>query len=184
MDDIIDALPTAGNWRFLMMGSGLPEENDAIKKHIHERGLDDKIILTGYIDWHDMAAYWNAIDCAVHVPRTTERWIETFSLSVVQAMATGKPIIGNTSGSVPYQIGDEGIIVPEGDISALHDKLVWVQNNPEQAKIIGERMKSRAINCFGIKHLNDCFYDTILDIQRGHYDPLKADMTKYNVNVE
>lgn len=183
LSDVISALPMTGNWKYLMMGFGLPEENEAIKKQIRERGLTDRIILTGFIDWHDMSDYWNALDCAVHVPRTTRTWVETFSLSVVQAMATGLPIIGDDSGSVPYQIGEDGIIIKEGDIEALRDKMLWVMNNKAEASEIGKLMKRRAEECFSIRHLTDMFYDTLHDIMIGKYDPQKEDMAKYNVEI-
>lgn len=183
LNDIIDALPTSGNWKYLMMGGGTPQEMHRIKQRIQEKNLEDKIILTGFIDWHDMAAHWNAVDCALHTPRTGN-WVETFSLSVVQAMATGLPIIGNTSGSVPYQIGPEGLIVEEGNIQALHDKMDWVIRHSNAAKAVGERMLWRAKNCFSIYHLNDCIYDIFIDIINGVYDEGKHDMACFKVNSE
>lgn len=177
--DVIQALPQDGNWKYLMMGSGLPEENDAIEKAIRERNLQDKIILTGFIQLEDMADYWCALDCAVHVPKTTERWEETFSLALVQAMITGLPVIGNTSGSVPYQIGPEGIIVEEGNIKKLNEAFVYMLNNPEEGKKIGERMKERALECFEIRQLNELFYLTVTDIINGIHDEKKTDMVSY-----
>ena len=179
LDDIINALPLEGNWKYLMMGAGSEEDTVRIKNLIKERGLNDKIILTGFVDWYDMAKYWNAIDCALHTPRTTERWEETFSLSIAQAMATGKPIIGSSSGSVPYQIGSEGLIVAEGDIQAIHDRMEWVMSHKKAAQDIGKKMQYRAENCFSVQHLNDMFYETILDIIQGKCDIAKIDMVNY-----
>lgn len=176
LDDIIAALPKEGNWKYLMMGSGTDEEKDRLLKAIKERQLEDKIIVTGFIDWYDMTKYWNAVDCAIHVPRSTYSWVETFSLSVVQAMASGKPIIGSDSGSVPYQIGPDGIIIKEGDVRALNEKIIWVLNNPAMAHEIGQKLMHRTINSFSIQHLNDLFYATLLDIHKGVYDESKVDM--------
>lgn len=180
VEEIIEALPSEGNWKFLMMGSGSEEYTAKLKHRIKERGLEDKIILPGYINSYEIAKYWNAIDCAVHVPLTTPFWVETFSLSVVQPMIIEKPIIGNTSGSVPYQIGPEGLIVPEGDIKALSKKMEWVMNNPKEAAEIGKQMRARAVNCFSVPHLNELFYKTIIeDVLTGNYDEQKSDMTKW-----
>ncbi len=177
--EIVKALPKDGNWKCLLMGRGSEEFTNELKQLIHERNLDDKIILTGYVDWKDIAGYWNAIDCAIHVPRTTEIWQETFSLAVIQAMASGKPVIGNDSGSVPYQMGPDGILVPEGDIKSLHDKMMWVIGNPDKAKAIGLNMYNYAVNNFSIQHLNDQFYDIIHDVYNGTYDERLVDMVKY-----
>jgi len=178
--DIIKALPKEGDWKFLMMGSGNDAQEEEIKNAILQEGLQDKIILTGFIDWYDMAKYWNAVDCAVHVPRTTPTWVETFSLSVVQPMATHKPVIGNTSGSVPYQIGFDEMIVPEGDIDALHKKICYALSHQEEMKEMGEKMYERTIKSFSVSHLNKLFYDTLVeDVMTGKYDLNKVDMAKY-----
>lgn len=178
--DIIAALPQDGDWKFLMMGAGTEDEEIAIREAIQKRDLQDKIILTGFVDWYDMIKYWNAVDCAIHVPRTTKTWVETFSLAVVQPMATKKPVIGNTSGSVPYQVGFQEMIVPEGDIYALNQKIQWVLNNKEEAEKIAHKMYERTIRSFSVEHLNMLFYNTIVDIYNGRYDENKVDMTNGN----
>lgn len=177
LDDIVEAMPVEGDWKFLMMGKGGETDMQRIRNAISKKGLENKIILTGYIDNYEIAKYWNAIDCAIHVPRTTSHWVETFSLSVVQAMITGKPIIGNSSGSVPYQIGYEDMIVNEGDIHALHEKILWILKHPQEQAEIGRNMRERAMSCFSIKHLNDLFYKTLVeDVLPGNYDERKSDM--------
>lgn len=180
LSEIIAALPEDGNWKYLMMGHGRDDEVEKIKKEIAERGLEDKIILTGYINnWPDMADHWNALDCAVHMPLTTPQWEETFSLALVQAMATGLPVVGSSSGSVPYQIGPDGIVLPEGDIEKMRETFTYLMNNVEEGKKIGAKMKERAVNCFDIRPLNNLFYDTIIDVKNGVFDENKTDMAAY-----
>lgn len=183
LDDILNALPNDGDWKYLMMGTGLEEDQKRLKDLIKERGLEEKVVLTGMVDWYDMAKYWNAVDCAIHVPRTTEHWVETFSLSAVQPQATKKPVIGNTSGSVPYQIGIKEMIVTEGDVAKLHEKIKWVFEHKQEAEEIGIKMYERTIHSFSIKHLNELFYRTLVeDILPGKYDSRKSDMTKWKEN--
>ena len=95
-------------------------------------------------------------------------------------MSTGLPIIGNTSGSVPYQLGNSGIIVPEGDIKTLQAQMKRLLDDPAEALRIGELMRQRALNCFDITHLTHCFYHTIRDILDGKFDPQKMDSTNFN----
>jgi glycosyltransferase involved in cell wall biosynthesis len=180
--EIIQALPKEGNWKYLMMGWGLPDEVNRIKSEIAAHHLEDKIILTGYIDnWTDMAEHWNALDCAIHTPLTSPEWEETFSLALVQAMATGLPVIGSSSGSVPYQIGEDGVIVKERDIDELRKQILKMIEHPEDGKQIGQKMFDRATKCFSTVHLNNCFYDTVMDIYYGVHDEKKIDMTQYLV---
>lgn len=182
LNEIVKSLPVDGNWKYLMMGWGRNDEVERIKKLIHERGMEDRIILTGYIDnWADMAAHWNALDCAVHAPLTTLKWEETFSLALVQAMITGLPVIGSSSGSVPYQIGPEGIIIPEGDMEAMRTKMTYLIEHPDEGKCIGKKMRQRAMKCFNIYHLNELFYLTLKDIMSDVYDETKIDMAEYEI---
>lgn len=180
IDIILRSLPKDGDWRYFMMGTGSQDDLLRLREIIHERGLQDKVIETGFVDWFEIAKYWNAVDCAIHVPLTTKSWVETFSLAVIQPMITMKPIIGDDSGSVPYQIGFDEMIVPESDIDSLSEKIKWVLNNKEQVSEIAIKMYNRTFNSFEVKHLNDMFYETILeDIIPDKYDHRKFDMTKY-----
>jgi len=180
LDDILHALPKEGKWKYLMMGSGMKEDQDRLKNIIKQRGLENKVILTGFIPQMEIPKYLNAIDCLLHVPRTTFSWVETFSVALVQGMIVGKPVIGSNSGSVPYQVGEDGIIVKEGDIDELNKKIRWVLNHQDEAKVIGTKMQKRAIDCFSIYHLNELFYKTIVDdVLQNQYDEKKSDMTKY-----
>lgn len=177
IDDILNALPKEGNWKYLMMGKGSDIDNKRLTNLIEKNGLGDKVIMTGFVDWYDIAKYWNAVDCAIHVPRTTSHWVETFSLAAVQPQITKKPVIGNTSGSVPYQIGFEEMIVPEGDIAELHSMIKKMMDNPQLATRYGKKMYNRAHNSFEVQHLNMLFYSTIIDVMNGVYDAKKVDMT-------
>lgn len=177
IDIILKALPKDGDWKYLMMGSGSDEDMTRLTSIIDERGIKDKVIITGFVDWYKMAKYWNAVDCAIHVPLTTPTWEETFSLAAIQPQITKKPVIGDTSGSVPYQVGFEEMLVPEGDVQALNQKITWVLFHQDEAKAFGDKMYKRTHSCFEVMVLNNLFYRTLVeDVLSGTFDPQKADM--------
>ena len=183
LDDIIDALPQSGNWKYLMIGGGRKKDEERLKQHLRQRNIEDRVIMTGHIDQLEMPKYFNAIDCALHTPRTAD-WIETFSVALVQEMAMSIPVIGSNSGSVPYQLGSNAIIVKERNPYDLREKLLWVLTNQSAAKEIGTKMRWRAVHCFSIQHLNDCIYDIFIDIINGVLDENKIDQAKYKVPIE
>lgn len=184
VDIILKALPRDKDWVYLMMGSGSEVETNRLRDLIRSLGIEKKVIETGFVDWYEMAKYWNAVDCAIHVPLTTPDWEETFSLSVVQPMITKKPIIGDDSGSVPYQVGFPEMIVPENDIEALREKILWVLDHKNEANSMGEQMYHRTKDSFEIKHLNDLFYHTLIeDVLEGNYDQAKIDMSNSHIII-
>lgn len=140
--------------KLLLMGSGNVKENKKVDELIIEYELEEKVIRTGYILGDEMAKYWNAVDCAIHVPLSTRNWVETFSLAVVQAMSTGIPIIGSKSGSVPYQIGFDELIVEEGNALKLAEKMNVLKNNEEIRNIYSNKLVERIKNNFDIRVLN------------------------------
>lgn len=145
--------------RLLLMGSGNPKEEAEVDREIEEKRLKDKVIKTGFIMENNMERYWNAVDCAVHVPITTKNWVETFSLAVVQAMAVGIPIIGSSSGSVPYQIGYDELIVPENNSQALAEKMNWIMSNESDRNNYAKKVYERTIKKFDIHSLNKEMYN-------------------------
>lgn len=176
--EILNALPSNGNYKYLLMGGGSKEDERKILEVIKQNGLDNKVILTGFINNEEMNSHWNAVDCALHVPRTTATWVETFSLALVQAMATQICVIGNDSGSVPYQVGKEGIIVPEGDIDSLKNAMLRVMNDSIYREGIAKSMRRRAEECFDITHLTKCFYLIIKDLEKEKIDSKHFDMAE------
>ena len=161
----MDALSFDGNWKYLLMGSGTADEIEKIKRKIKEKHLENRIVLTGYIDISEMPKYWNAIDCAIHFPVSTPKWIETFSLALVQAMATGCCVIGSDSGSVPYQVGENGIVVHEGDSDCLSKTMNELMKNKDLQKNNSLAMRQRAKDFFSVKSLNKQFYDLIMELK-------------------
>lgn len=157
VNTILNAMPHV-NAKLLLMGSGNVKEEEAVDRQISELGIKDKVIKTGFIMGDDMACYWNAVDCAIHVPIDTKNWVETFSLAVVQAMAVGLPIIGSNSGSVPYQIGFGELIVPQSNSKELANKMNFLLENPQERHKFAKKVYYRTLRKFDITVLNEQMY--------------------------
>ena len=168
--DAIKALPKNPKIKYMILGSGTEQELRNIKQTAADYGIEDQIIMPGLIDWVELPNYLSAMDCAVHIPRRTSNWVETFSLALVQEMAVGLPVIGSRSGSVTYQIGNETLMVDEGDIEGIRKKMQLVIDNKELTKQVGTKMRERTQNCFDVERLATCF-DIVLDeLNKGVYN--------------
>ncbi|HEV2884245.1 MAG TPA: glycosyltransferase family 4 protein [Pyrinomonadaceae bacterium] len=109
------------NWKLLVVGDGPEREN--FSRTLAEAGLLERVEFTGAISYDLVPAYFHQMDALVIPTQTTSRIREQFGRVIVEAMASGVPVIGSTCGAIPEVISDAGIVFPEGDAAALADAL-------------------------------------------------------------
>ncbi len=65
---------------------------------------------------------------------------ESFGKVLVEANACGKPVVSTATAGAKEIIKDgyNGFLVPIGDADALAEKILYLLNNPDQAKVMGE----------------------------------------------
>jgi len=61
-------------------------------------------------------------------------------LSVMEAMACGKPVIVTSVGDVPVLVknGVNGIVIPPGNADLLAESIIYLAENPELRKLMGK----------------------------------------------
>ena len=80
-------------------------------------------------------------DCQVYIQPSK---YESFGLCILEAMATGRPVVAFNVGGIPEVIGNEGFIVK--NTKELVYKIKELLNNKEKCTIIGKRASRRAKN--------------------------------------
>lgn len=72
-------------------------------------------------DYQKVACYYQAADIYVHPSRA-----DTFPTTILEALASGTPVVASNVGGVPEQIaeGKTGFLVPVGDADAMADRLL------------------------------------------------------------
>lgn len=169
VDDLLATLPLDGvDWSLLLLGDG--EMWDDIGELVRNEGWEDRVILPGFVEKDVVARYMKAMDVYVLGSKTRENWIDTFPRSIVEAMATEIPVIGSDSGAIPYQVGDAGIIYPEGDVSALKAHLTELASDPARRERLGEQGRKASVSRFGQRTLADNFYKIL---QQLHTDDIR-----------
>ena len=80
--------------------------------------------------------------CHAHVFPTI---VEGFGRNIIEAMASGLPVIttANCAGPDLIEDGVTGFIIPVRDVDAICEKLAWIYDNPQEAIEMGERARSR-----------------------------------------
>jgi glycosyltransferase involved in cell wall biosynthesis len=117
--------------RFLIVGQG--ELREELAGHVHARGLAEKIVFTGVRD--DVARILSATDVYVK-PGIVEGFI---GITVLEALVLGKPVIAFETADVKLALvdGETGLIVPNGDVERLAEKIVHLLRNPEVGAQLG-----------------------------------------------
>jgi len=118
---LVEALPAItkelNDVKFLFVGEGgYKTERKTLEEKVRKYGLTNKVIFTGDIPNQEMPKYFAASDIVV-LPSL----IEATSIAGLEAMASGKALIGTSVGGIPQIIDDglTGIIVPPRDPEAL-----------------------------------------------------------------
>jgi glycosyltransferase involved in cell wall biosynthesis len=75
-------------------------------------------------------------------------------VSVIEAMAAGRPVVATAVGGVPDVVGDAaGILVPPGDHSGLADAILALLADPDRRAELGRKGRDIALRRFGSERL-------------------------------
>lgn len=136
---------------FLISGNeyyGYPEYREEILNTIQEDGIGEYIILLGDIPHTKMPAYDQVADIVV-LPSL----LEATSLSGLEAMSCGKPLIGTNVGGIPEIIDDgiTGILIKEKSVDSIVEALDILLSNNKLAIDMGRRAREKAVYEFSWK---------------------------------
>lgn len=92
--------------RLAMIGDG--PQADELDQRARERGLQDRVVRRGYVPHTDIARYLASFDVLTIPSETQPNWKEQFGRVIIEAMATGTPVLGSDSGEIPHLIDRTG----------------------------------------------------------------------------
>jgi glycosyltransferase involved in cell wall biosynthesis len=95
-----------------------------------------------------MPALMRSFDAVLLPSLTLPGWKEQFGRVLVEAMASGVPVVGSDSGEIPRVTGKGGVIVPEGDEDALAGALFRLYSDAGLRADLGKRGRERVLKHF------------------------------------
>ena len=119
-----------GDWRLRILGAG-PLQSE-LQEQITRLGIGERTQFDGTLPSTQMPPYYHELDVLVLPSLTRPNWKEQFGRVLIEAMASGVPVIGSDSGAIPDVIGDAGIIIPEGNVRTLTEALNRLRDEPTQ----------------------------------------------------
>jgi glycosyltransferase involved in cell wall biosynthesis len=137
---------------FLIIGCGTEEEK--LKELSSRLELGDSVRFLG--DREDVDMILKGTDASVLCSFPV---VETFPLAVLEAMATGIPVISTGVGSVPEIIEDgiDGMIIDSGDTEGLAAAIETLMGNEERAAAIGARARVKAEDRYSARGMVDSY---------------------------
>ena len=125
--------------------------------------LTEQAIALGLDDQHIRFLGWvpEASDCALPVCDIfvqSSLW-EAMSVVVLEAMASGKPMVITSVGENPYVIehGKTGMLVPPGDPEALADALQKLLTDPSLRERLGQNARQRHAERFRVTDMTQAY---------------------------
>jgi glycosyltransferase involved in cell wall biosynthesis len=111
----IEALALVGDEppRLILVGPDKGGRADA-ESTARQLGLADQVELRGHVPQDELAALYRGAACLIFPSR-----YEGFGLPVLEAMASGTPVVATTAGAVPEIAGGAAILVDQRDPVAL-----------------------------------------------------------------
>ena len=78
-------------------------------------------------------------------------WYENCPMSVLEALALGRPVVGSRIGGIPELIEEhkDGLLFPAGQVEALREKLEWMVDHPVRAVEMGRTGRKKVEDRFG-----------------------------------
>jgi glycosyltransferase involved in cell wall biosynthesis len=130
----------------IIVGDG-PVRDD-LQDRVGLMGLTDRVKFTGLIPYDVLPRYLKAADVFVTASIT-----EVHPLSVIEAMASGLPVVGIRSPGVGDTVEDglSGLLAPEEDLATFTAMLARMIGDPENRKRMGYQARIKA-QSYAIEH--------------------------------
>lgn len=150
---IVASVPEA---RFLLIGGGGEEE--ALREKARALNVESFVIFAGYRN--DVERLYGIMDISVLTSLS-----EGLSLTVLESMAHGLPVVATRVGGNPEIItdGQTGYLVPPGDLYCFADRVIRLLLD----KDLRRRMGSEGRACIGSRFRMRDVADRYLDVYRG-----------------
>ena len=118
------------------------------------------------VDYDKMPLVYAASDLLVLLSHTTRSWREQFGMVLVEALASGVPVLGTRSGAIPEVLGDAARLVDEKSPDQVCAELLTLAGDPKSRAALAaagvERARAR-YNCQDVARNLEDVYEAVLD---------------------
>ena len=146
----------------LIGGQGFLEEH--LKSTVESSDLRDSIRFLGHVPEEDLPKMYQAADFFV----LPTRELEGFGLVILEAMASGTPVLGTPVGAIPEVIGsfDQKLIFDGTSWQDMKNKLEEVIERPDRFRFSPQACRAFVEENFSWKKVADTFEQEVTRLMR------------------
>jgi phosphatidylinositol alpha-1,6-mannosyltransferase len=127
----------APDLRYAVVGSGVKQRD--LEHLAHDLGVAERVRFLSRVPDADLPALYNAADIYLGLSRPAELMVEGFGISLVEASASGLPVIAGSGGGIPDAVrdGETGLLVDATDPAAGLAAVRRLLDDPELRRRMG-----------------------------------------------
>lgn len=148
----IDILPLFPDWGVLVVGE-ITSDNESFVSDLREKlstaGLMEKVHFTDKVEFKQVPAYFRAVSIVTALSVN-----EGFGLTVLEGLASQKPVVATKAGAWPdiaKQSGGSVQLIDVGDVAALSEILSRLMSDPEERRLLGENGRTSVLKHYTIE---------------------------------
>lgn len=131
---------------------------DFLKRLVEELHVEERVHLVNWTD--DLSKFYRALDIYVSSSHS-----EAFGLSIVEAMASGKPVVATTTEGAKEIIENNltGLLVPIGDVEGSAAPIIALLDNSDERMRLGANAREDAGRRFGLERMVEAVEQVYLE---------------------
>jgi colanic acid/amylovoran biosynthesis glycosyltransferase len=141
---------------------------DELERETQRLGLDSRVRFIGFLNQNDLYELYSQAHLFIHPSETTlDMNQEGVPNSMLEAMATGLPVVATRHGGIPEAVeeGVSGFLVNEGEAQALTDRMLQLVGNPglwtSMSVAAAKQVRAKFDSARGIAALEDHYLEAV-----------------------
>jgi glycosyltransferase involved in cell wall biosynthesis len=144
------------DYELTLVGDGV--DRDRLEAHARELAIDRHLVFAGYRSQQEVGEYLRQSDIFI-----LPSFAEGVPVSLMEAMATGIPVVATNVGGVSELVESErtGLLVPPADSAALAQAIARYQDDQELRRCVASHGRERVIQQYNVEIEGQKLHDFI-----------------------